>query len=83
MEEKEYENYEPLINKIKLAIGNLPPQGRIVFEMYFIQNYSYKEVAEELDVSVNTVKTHISKSIKKLREQFSEEILLFLLFFEK
>lgn len=80
---EEYENYEPLIDKIKESIGNLPPQGRVVFDMCFIQNYSYKEIAEELDVSVNTVKTHISKSMKKLREQFSEEILLFFLFLKK
>ncbi len=80
---EEYENYELLIDKIKQSIKNLPPQGRIVFDMCFVQNYSYKEIAEELDISINTVKTHISKSMKKLREQFPEEILLFYLFLKK
>lgn len=80
LELEEYENNESLIDKIKVSIGNLPPQGRVVFDMCFIQNYSYREIAEELNISINTVKTHISKSMKKLREQFSEEILLFYLF---
>ena len=83
LEEQDYEDHEPLVDKIKMAIGDLPPKGREVFEMCFIQNFSYKEIAEELDVSVNTVKTHISKSLKKLREQFTEDILLFFLFLKK
>ncbi|MCZ4695580.1 RNA polymerase sigma-70 factor [Ancylomarina euxinus] len=77
MVEEDYRDHEALITKIKAAIEELPPQGRIIFKMCFIENRRYKEIAEELDLSVNTVKTHISKSLKRLRNDFSGEILLF------
>jgi len=74
--EEDYRDHEALIDKIKTAIEELPPQGRTVFKMCFIENKRYKEIAEELGLSVNTVKTHISKSLKRLREDFSGELLL-------
>lgn len=77
MIEEDYREHEGFISKIKLAIEELPPQGRTVFKMCLIENRHYKVIAEELDISVNTVKTHISKSLKLLRHDFSGEMLLF------
>jgi len=51
--------------------------------MCFIENRRYKEIAEELGLSVNTVKTHISKSLKRLREDFSGDLLLFFISIKK
>ena len=78
-----YKDYDSLLEKIRKAIEELPPQGKAVFKKCFIENLSYKEVAEELGVSVNTVKTHVSKSLKRLREDFSGDILLLFLQFSK
>ena len=83
MIEEDYREYEGLISKIRLAIEELPPHGRTVFKMCFIENRRYKEVAEELGISVNTVKTHISKSLKRLRNEFPCEMLLFFIFAKK
>lgn len=33
----------------------------------------YKEIAEELDISINTIRTQVSRGYKKMREILSEE----------
>lgn len=69
----EAEEHEKLIKRIKQSIEELPPKASDVFKMCFIQNMSYKEIGEELDVSINTVKTHLKKALKRLREEYRDE----------
>ena len=63
------------------AIEQLPPKGKIVLKLICFNNLKYKEVAEELDISVDTVKYHYSTSIKKLRELLSKDQFIFFLQF--
>lgn len=49
----------------------LPEQTRRVIEGVVIKGLKYKEVAQELNVSVNTVKTLLSRGIKKLQSGLS------------
>jgi len=51
------------------AIRQLPPQTRNVVELCFLKNKKYKEAAEELGISVNTVKTLLGRGMKFLREK--------------
>lgn len=67
------------IEKIKRAIEELPEQCRRVFLMSCLDGLKYKEIAEDLNISMNTVKTHISKAYRLIRENVghkSEFILL-------
>ncbi|MBI9057193.1 MAG: RNA polymerase sigma-70 factor [Labilibaculum sp.] len=79
----EFRDYEPVMAEIMKAIEQLPEQGRKVFTKCFIENLSYKEAAEELNVSVNTIKTHVKSSLKRLRNDLDKESLLFFLLFKK
>ena len=42
----------------------------------FLEGKRYKEIADLLDISVNTVKTHISAGLKVLRDEFPPSLLL-------
>ncbi|MCI9843580.1 RNA polymerase sigma factor [Flavobacterium pectinovorum] len=55
--------------KIKLyqEIELLPAKGQEVFKAIAFHNKTYNEVAIELNISINTVKTHYSRSLKQLR----------------
>ncbi len=66
--------------KLKLyqEMENLSEQSRKVFEAIIFQNMKYKEVAEELDVSVNTIKTHFSRALKQLRSSLDIIIMIML-----
>lgn len=73
-----------LEEKVKKAIEILPDKCSEILKMSLYQSYSYKEIAEELDVSVNTVKTQIKRAHKQLREELKEvKVNLFAYFFSK
>jgi len=65
--------------KLYREIANLPEKSREVFKAIVLDNLKYKEAAEQLGVSVNTVKTHYSRALKQLRKSLDLIILLLLI----
>ena len=61
------------------TIAELPPKYRITLMLRYIEDYTYSEIADALDTSVDTVKTHIHRGReilkKKLRLNLGEEWL--------
>ncbi|UZR97289.1 RNA polymerase sigma factor [Chondrinema litorale] len=53
------------------AIDNLSPQSALIFKMVRVNGLKYKEVAEQLGISVSSVDTQLSRAIKKLRKILS------------
>lgn len=49
------------------AIQELPAQCREVFTLIRFEQLSYQEVAQKLNISVNTVKTQMVRALDKLR----------------
>ena len=60
-----------LEEKIMAAIDSLPEKGREVFILSRFEGMKYKEIAEKLNISVNTVETHMSRAINTLRKSLS------------
>lgn len=56
------------INEILSIVQQLPPGYRIVFNLFAIEGYEHKEIAEMLGVSVNTSKTQLFKARKMLQK---------------
>ena len=71
---------EELIRKIKEEIDRMPAQTRRIVQGVFFRRLKYQEIAEELYISVNTVKTLLKNGIKQLRTQFQDQSDIFLLF---
>ena len=53
---------------LQRALEQLPPQCRQIFVLNRFDELSTKEIAEKLNISVSTVKTQISRALKKLKE---------------
>lgn len=51
------------------AIGELPPKTARIFQLYYIEKKSRNDVAVELGVSINTVKTVLSRALQFLRKK--------------
>lgn len=68
--------HEELIARIQERIDTLPDKCREVMLLYLMECKKYKEIAEILDISVNTVKSHIANGLKILREEFPASLLL-------
>ena len=60
-----------LSEHIDHAIQSLPKQCREVFILNKIEGLSYEEVAQRLDVTINTVRTQITRAMKKMRAVLS------------
>ena len=69
---------EEVIRQLYVHIEALPPEQRKVILMS-IEGYSWEEIAEKLNISVNTVKTHKSRGFKNLRSKLQDSIYLFLI----
>ena len=64
--------------KLLKEVEALPEKSKEVFKAIVLENLKYKEVAEQLGVSVNTVKTQYARALKKLRNSLDVIIMLLL-----
>ena len=55
------------------VIQDMPPGFRTVFNMFAIEGYSHKEIADELNISVNTSKSQYSRARAYLQKVLIEE----------
>jgi RNA polymerase sigma-70 factor (ECF subfamily) len=53
-------------------IRSLPEGYRIVFSLYVMEDYSHKEIANELKISENTSKTQLLKARRVLKNKLNE-----------
>lgn len=75
-----YQSEEELQAIIQRALDKLPERCREIFIKSRMEGMKYKEISEELGISVNTVENHIVTALKKLRVELKDylPLLLFL-----
>lgn len=69
-----------LVEKIIARMEQLPDKCSVVMRLCFLECKKYKEIADELGISVNTVKAHIVSGLNILRKDFPDTLLLALFF---
>ena len=62
------------INQIRKVIDSLPKQCQKIFLMTVLEEKSYAETAEELNISVNTVKSQVKIAYKKIKAEVGKNI---------
>lgn len=72
------QDIEKLITR---ALNSLSPKCREIFVMSKIEGKKQKQIAAELNISINTVETQTGIAYKKLRAELKEHLLLFIFFF--
>lgn len=65
---------EDVYNKVNLAIESLPEQCKLIIKLNVLEGKKYLEIAEELGITINTIRTQVSRGYKKLREILAEEV---------
>ncbi len=65
-----------LKHDMRQAIDELPERCREVFMLSYIYQLKNKEIAEVLDISVNTVENHIAGALKALRTKLKKYMFL-------
>lgn len=71
---EEKENRELLQNIIR----QLPDQQQQIYRMSKQEELSREEIARQLNISPNTVKNHLLKAVKYIREHWNKTLLLFI-----
>jgi len=54
------------------ALGKLPEKCRAIFQLSRFQELKYQEIANQLDISIKTVETHMGKALRILRKEMKE-----------
>ena len=75
--ELEEPNYDDMSSYLEVEdllaiVQQLPAGYRMVFNLYAIEGYSHKEIAEQLDINVNTSKSQLSRARKQLQKLLKE-----------
>jgi RNA polymerase sigma-70 factor (family 1) len=74
-----------LLDELRLRLDqrvqDLPNQCRKVFLLSRIEGKSYREIAEELNLSVRTVEVHIRKALAAIRQMLDKEWMWLFLFY--
>lgn len=70
---------ESKISKVMKLLEQLPEVRRNIFISHVIDNNSYSEIAENYDISVNTVKTQMKRSYAFIRGKMNTTMVLAIL----
>jgi len=53
------------------TLNNLDEKYKIISTLYFVKNYKYREIAEILNININTVKTQIKRAKDQLQNKIN------------
>ena len=62
---------DSLRESIQIAFQRLPPKLRIVAALALIEERSYAEIAEALELPIGTVKSRVFRATRALREELA------------
>jgi RNA polymerase sigma-70 factor (ECF subfamily) len=65
IDENEFSEME---RKLSEALKSLPDKCKKIFIMSRVESLKYREIAEQLNISIKTVETQMSVAIKKIKE---------------
>ena len=73
---KDHEESLPNVNveMIKEAMDKLPDGGRVVFQLYLLEGYDHREIAQILNVSESNSKSQYMRAKNKIREILKDRI---------
>lgn len=67
---------EELKKQVDTAVESLPAKCRFIFEKYLYKNLSPQEIADECNLSVNTVRVQIKNAFDRLKKHLGPAVFL-------
>ncbi len=62
--------------ELMAIVNSLPTAYRTVFNMYVVDGYKHKEIAERLGIEIGTSKSNLSRAKETLRQMIKTNILV-------
>lgn len=66
-----------LRERFQRAMDALPPQCRHIFELSRFESLKYREIADQLGISIKTVETQMGKALRVMRVQLADYLITF------
>jgi RNA polymerase sigma-70 factor (ECF subfamily) len=73
--------FNELTKTLLTIIDHLPQRQKEVYILHKEEGLKYQEIAERLNISVNTIETHMSRALKTIQEKLGKSSLLAMLFY--
>jgi len=70
------ESKKIVYHQILKIVETLPARMQEIVKLKFLHNYKYKEIALELDISINTVKTQLKRAKSRITELITSLLIL-------
>ena len=78
-DEEDTEAFEDIslkVEEVKKAIYNLKDKYRIIMVLYLIEDYTHKEIAEQLDMKESTVRNQYIRGKRLLKQQLHNKVVV-------
>ena len=72
--------YRELEEKLNAVVNALPSRQKEVYLLHRVEGLKYAEIAQRLNISVNTIENHMSRALRTIRERLGDYSLLAMLF---
>ena len=63
---------EELATRVNAAIDDLPAPYQTALTLRYAEDFSYEEIAQALNLPLNTVRTHLRRAKQQLRLKLQE-----------
>lgn len=73
-------HFNELNKKVQALLNKLTARQKEIFRLSREQGLSHREIAEKLDISVNTVKKHMANTLSFLKSHIGKDLIAWLLF---
>ena len=73
--------YKDIQQVYREAIETLPPQQRLIFKLSRESGLKQQEIASKLNISISTVKSHMTQAFRSLRKVTHGSFLFLVIFF--
>lgn len=60
-------------DRLQEAISEIPAEFRVVLAMFYFENFSYREIADELGLPMGTVMSRLARAKRHLRARLFEQ----------
>ena len=71
--------FRELEKQVRMVVETLPVKCKKVFEYYLYQGKSSRQIAEELDININTVRVQIKNALDRMKVVLGTKIIFLLL----
>ncbi len=69
-------HFEELNKKVQSLLNELTPRQREIFQLSRVDGLTHEEIAEKLNISVNTVKKHMVNTLSFLKSHIDTTLMI-------